>query len=157
MLFDKTWQKLLSGTAIASGIPNITHLFGPGLSTGANIYLASDPDYASHVKQQWSSHAAPSYIGTIQPATIQDVQHIVRNPILDSFFLMRKNDLIDCRFVQHHHTIYLFLRPVAAMGYLCRCMASKPACRLISVSLTRSSLMPRINHSLSADQQRSPS
>ncbi|KAM0815816.1 putative FAD-binding PCMH-type domain-containing protein [Seiridium cardinale] len=58
--------------------PNITKIFGPSLSADAGMYLASDANYSAQVSQRWSIHAAPSYIGTIKPATIEDVQNIVK-------------------------------------------------------------------------------
>ncbi|PSR81486.1 hypothetical protein BD289DRAFT_372588 [Coniella lustricola] len=64
--------------AHAALVPNISHLFGPSLSADANIYLITDQDYAAHVTQRWTTHSAPSYLGAIQPATIQDVQNIVK-------------------------------------------------------------------------------
>ncbi|KAJ2976040.1 hypothetical protein NUW58_g297 [Xylaria curta] len=72
-------QKVLSASATILA-PNITHLFGPSLSSGAAIYLASEPNYASHVSQRWTTHEAPSFIATIQPATIEDVENTVSKP-----------------------------------------------------------------------------
>ncbi|GAW16650.1 hypothetical protein ANO14919_060860 [Xylariales sp. No.14919] len=79
MLPRATLQKVLSAAATLP-IPNIPRLFGPSLSPGAAIYLASEPNYTSHVSQRWTSHKAPSFIATIQPATIGDVQNTVSEP-----------------------------------------------------------------------------
>ncbi|KAI1314099.1 hypothetical protein F5Y03DRAFT_336159 [Xylaria venustula] len=77
MLLLPALQKVLSTSATLS-TPDIKHLFGPILSPGAAIYLASEPNYESHVSQRWTTHEAPSYIATIQPATIGDVQNTVK-------------------------------------------------------------------------------
>ncbi|RWA14451.1 hypothetical protein EKO27_g629 [Xylaria grammica] len=47
MLPRATLQKVLSAAATLP-IPNIPRLFGPSLSPGAAIYLASEPNYTSH-------------------------------------------------------------------------------------------------------------
>ncbi|KAI1379509.1 hypothetical protein F4677DRAFT_442487 [Hypoxylon crocopeplum] len=78
MLFDTAWQKTIVATAITATTPNINDLFGPHLSPNASIYLASEGNYSAHVTQRWTDYAAPSYIATIQPATVKDVQNIVK-------------------------------------------------------------------------------
>ncbi|KAI1746384.1 hypothetical protein F4680DRAFT_401248 [Xylaria scruposa] len=79
------WQKILAtaATTITTNTntatsPNIKELFGPSLSPDAAIYLASEPNYTAHVTQRWSTHDAPSYIATIQPASVEDVRNIVK-------------------------------------------------------------------------------
>lgn len=77
------WQKVLAAAATITTTttvtsPNIRELFGPSLSSDAAIYLASEANYTAHVAQRWSAHDAPSYIATIQPATVEDVRSIVR-------------------------------------------------------------------------------
>ncbi|KAK0713564.1 hypothetical protein B0T26DRAFT_873683 [Lasiosphaeria miniovina] len=77
---DLTWQKVLSATAAVATTrdSNITDIFGPVLSARASIHLPSDANYTSCVTQRWSSHAAPPFIGTIRPATVEDVQNTVK-------------------------------------------------------------------------------
>jgi len=66
----------LTAIPAAQGI-NITALFGPSLSKGAEIFLPTESDYAENVTQRWTLHDAPSYLGAIQVATEGDVQNIV--------------------------------------------------------------------------------
>lgn len=61
-----------------TGHKNITQLFGPGLSPGAEIILPETSKWAADVRQRWSSYQAPTYTGAIKPATVSDIQHIVR-------------------------------------------------------------------------------
>lgn len=57
---------------------NITALFGPSLSPGAEILLPEQPDFYGQLQQRWTDYNAPRYsIGAIKPATEADVQHIV--------------------------------------------------------------------------------
>lgn len=84
MFFKSVWQSFMATTAIAAPAPDITELFGPYLSSGASILLASDANYSAAIPQRWSNFAAPSYIATIKPAIVEDVQNIVchlYNPI----------------------------------------------------------------------------
>ncbi|KAI8632691.1 hypothetical protein F5Y19DRAFT_491338 [Xylariaceae sp. FL1651] len=79
MLFDAVWQKVLTTVPVVLPVAwNITDIFGPSLSRQASILLPSDVNYTSRATQRWTLHNAPSFIGTIQPATVQDVQNIVR-------------------------------------------------------------------------------
>ncbi|KAL5333401.1 FAD-binding domain-containing protein [Aspergillus crustosus] len=70
-----SWQSVLS---LSSAAPNITQLFGPSLSAHASIHLPSDANYTDKVTQRWTNHQTPSYIGTIKPATIKDVQNTIK-------------------------------------------------------------------------------
>ncbi|KAI1775077.1 hypothetical protein F4818DRAFT_441900 [Hypoxylon cercidicola] len=78
MFFKSAWQRFVATTAAAASVPDINELFGPYLSPGASIYLASDANYTAEVAQRWSDYAAPSYIATIKPAIVDDVQNIVK-------------------------------------------------------------------------------
>lgn len=64
------------GRAVAQ--PNLTALYGPGLSPGAEILYPSDADYTTEVTQRWNLYDAPTYFGAIKPATESDVQYIVQ-------------------------------------------------------------------------------
>jgi len=60
---------------------NLTALFGPSLSSGAEIILPSEPGFYSRLQQRWTDYNAPSYgTGAIKPATEADVQNIVSPP-----------------------------------------------------------------------------
>jgi hypothetical protein len=61
-----------------SGDFNITSIFEPCLSAGAEIYYPSDPLYPQEVLPRASTYDPPSFIATILPATVQDIQNIVR-------------------------------------------------------------------------------
>ncbi|KAI0161041.1 hypothetical protein GGR52DRAFT_157104 [Hypoxylon sp. FL1284] len=78
MFFRTLWQKTMAATAVAAAAPDVNQLFGPYLSSGASIILASDANYTARVTQRWSNFAAPSYIATIKPAIVDDVQNIVK-------------------------------------------------------------------------------
>ena len=60
---------------------NLQALFGPSLSSGAEIFLPSYTNYTAEVQQRWSGWSAPSYIGAIKVATVEDVQSIVSKVI----------------------------------------------------------------------------
>lgn len=81
MLFQELWQKvifsLITELGPASKGLNLTEIFGPHLSPGAAILVPSDADYAVKASQRWTATAAPSFAGTIQPATVQDIQNVV--------------------------------------------------------------------------------
>ena len=57
---------------------DIRSLFGPSLSSSAQIFLPSDAEYTVNVTQRWDKFAEPQYIGAIKPASEQDIQNIVR-------------------------------------------------------------------------------
>ena len=60
-----------------TGFTNLTDLFAPSLSPGAQIILPTDRHFASGLPQRWTDYDAPLYIGAIKPATEGDVQNIV--------------------------------------------------------------------------------
>ncbi|KAL4997559.1 FAD-binding domain-containing protein [Aspergillus recurvatus] len=70
---------LLSSTLTGvSAWVNLTSIYGSGLSPGAEIFYASDPDWDTEVTQRWTLVGAPTFYGAIKPATEQDIQHVVR-------------------------------------------------------------------------------
>lgn len=56
---------------------NLTALFEPVLSSGAEIYYANDSNWTQEVTQRWTTWDAPTYLGAIKPVTERDVQNIV--------------------------------------------------------------------------------
>jgi len=65
--------------AVLSLQSNLTDLFGPHLSSKAQIIPPTAPDYPAQIQQRWTDYNAPSYsLGAIKPATEQDVQNIVK-------------------------------------------------------------------------------
>jgi hypothetical protein len=58
---------------------NYTALFAPGLSSNASIHYTTDTDYNTSVVQPWSFWSQPTYSVAIKPATVADVQYIVRS------------------------------------------------------------------------------
>ncbi|RDW58819.1 hypothetical protein BP6252_13295 [Coleophoma cylindrospora] len=64
--------------AQSSTSPNLTALYGPGLSSGAEIVYSMDPDYSADITPRWNLYDAPTYYGAIKPATEADVQHVVK-------------------------------------------------------------------------------
>ena len=74
----------LAAIPAAQGL-NITALFGPHLSSEAQIFLPTDSDYLVDVTQRWTLHDAPSYLGAIKPATEADVEQIVSKETASSF------------------------------------------------------------------------
>jgi fumiquinazoline A oxidase len=56
---------------------NITALFEPHLSPGADIFYYTDPNWTTEVIQRWTYYEAPAYYAAIKPATPADVQAIV--------------------------------------------------------------------------------
>ncbi|PYH88739.1 FAD-binding domain-containing protein [Aspergillus ellipticus CBS 707.79] len=64
-------------TRSVAATPNISAIFGPSLSSGAQIFLPSQANYTEDVTQRWTTYDAPTYIGAIKPATVDDIQTIV--------------------------------------------------------------------------------
>lgn len=60
---------------------NLTQIFGPGLSSDAQIILPDSPNWGTEIRQRWSTYQAPTYVGAIKPAVIGDIQHIVSSVI----------------------------------------------------------------------------
>lgn len=56
---------------------NLTALFSPSLSPGAEIFLPTNPDDDEDLTQRWSLAFEPSFVLNIKPATNEDVQNIV--------------------------------------------------------------------------------
>lgn len=56
---------------------NLTELFGPSLSSDAKIILPEQKSWSIEIQERWTDYQAPSYLGAIIPATVQDVQRIV--------------------------------------------------------------------------------
>lgn len=71
---------LTAGVAVAqsSTSPDLNALYGPGLSSEAEIIPLSDPAYNADITPRWNLYYAPSYYGAIKPATEADVQHVVK-------------------------------------------------------------------------------
>jgi FAD/FMN-containing dehydrogenase len=81
MLPGAVWQTVLAFVGLSTPVSkpwNLKLLFGPHLSPDAAIYLPSDKNAADHVTPRWTTHAAPSYAGTIVPATVDDVANVVK-------------------------------------------------------------------------------
>ncbi|KAL3477780.1 hypothetical protein BJX99DRAFT_257152 [Aspergillus californicus] len=62
---------------------NIKALFSPGLSSEANVYVPGDAAYFS-TNERWSNLQTPSYVAAIQPASEDDVVHIVRTAVANN-------------------------------------------------------------------------
>jgi hypothetical protein len=84
MLSGAVFQKVF---AVAWQPWNITELFGPSLSGNASILLPTDANYTDVVTQRWTTHGAPSFMGTIQPAITDDVQNVVGNPLCQVMYI----------------------------------------------------------------------
>ncbi|KAK3376223.1 hypothetical protein B0T24DRAFT_699510 [Lasiosphaeria ovina] len=75
---------VLAFAATATAFPgsgsnfNATALFGPHVSSGTLIAASSDPGFASVVGPRWSTWEAPTYLAAIKPATVSDIQQIVK-------------------------------------------------------------------------------
>jgi FAD/FMN-containing dehydrogenase len=83
MFVGRSYLHLLTASlqlvaAQLSTSPNLTALYGPGLSSGAEIVYVSDPAYSADITPRWNLYDAPTYYGAIKPATEADVQHIVK-------------------------------------------------------------------------------
>ncbi|SLM38091.1 fad binding domain protein [Lasallia pustulata] len=78
MFFSVALLFILPLVAASYNATNIQALFGPSLSSGAEIFLPSYANYTEDVQQRWSAWAAPSYIAVIKVATAKDVQSIVK-------------------------------------------------------------------------------
>ncbi|KAL8992184.1 MAG: hypothetical protein Q9169_007296 [Polycauliona sp. 2 TL-2023] len=65
-------------TVLASQ-PNLTALFGPHLSSSAQVIPPSTSNFSTLLQQRWTDYNAPSFsLGAIKPATERDVQETVR-------------------------------------------------------------------------------
>jgi FAD/FMN-containing dehydrogenase len=83
MFLRRSYLHLLAASlrlvaAQSSTSPNLTALYGPGLSSGAEIIYVSDPAYSADITPRWNLVNAPTYYGAIKPATEADVQHVVK-------------------------------------------------------------------------------
>ncbi|KUI53500.1 hypothetical protein VP1G_01039 [Cytospora mali] len=56
---------------------NLTALYASGLSSGAQIYYATDINWDTEVTQRWTIDSEPTFYGAIKPAIEADIQHIV--------------------------------------------------------------------------------
>ena len=72
-----TTKVLQSVLGLTAGFTNLTALFGPSLSPGAQILLPKDTNFSAELTQRWTDYNAPSYIGAIKAATEVDIQNIV--------------------------------------------------------------------------------
>ena len=70
-------QSILGITTASKSLTNLTALFGPSLSPGAQIISSTDTNFTARLTQRWTDYNAPSYIGAIKPVTETDVQNIV--------------------------------------------------------------------------------
>ena len=66
------------GYACPAPVLNVTAVFGPGLSAGASIHFASDPDFNTTTVQRYTPWHQPTFQVTIKPSTPEDVQFIVK-------------------------------------------------------------------------------
>ena len=71
-------------TAIRAAGNHLEALFGPHLSSGAEIAASSDADFDSVVGHRWSAWEVPDWSGAIKPATIRDIQEIVSTGVAQS-------------------------------------------------------------------------
>lgn len=72
-------QSVLGLSMTTNNVKNLTSIFGPSLSPGAQILLPTDVDFSTQLTQRWTDYNAPSFIGAIKPSTEGDIQNIV-NP-----------------------------------------------------------------------------
>ena len=78
MYFSLILSLTLSVTA-ATYCDTLEQLFQPSLSDEAEIYLPSWANWTTDLQQRWSSSwYAPSYIGAIKVATVQDIQTTIK-------------------------------------------------------------------------------
>lgn len=78
-MFPKATLLFVLLFAVASSTYDLQQLFGPSLSSEAEIFLPSYSNWTEDLQQRWSEWAAPTYSGAIKVATAEDVQNIVRN------------------------------------------------------------------------------
>ena len=77
-MFPKATLLFMLFLAVVTSSYDIQQLFGPSLSSGAEIFLPSYSNWTEDLQQRWSEWAAPTYVGAIKVATAEDVQIIVR-------------------------------------------------------------------------------
>ncbi|KAK3324866.1 hypothetical protein B0H66DRAFT_472065 [Apodospora peruviana] len=80
MIFNRVSLLALQAAAAAAWphSSNLTGTFASGLSPGASVYLPSDPEYETQITQRWSTWDEPTYVVAIKPATVADIQFIVK-------------------------------------------------------------------------------
>lgn len=61
----------LNGTQIVSDLK-------PQLSSGASLYLPTDPSWETETTQRWNTNNPPTYVVSVKPAEECDVKTIVR-------------------------------------------------------------------------------
>ena len=78
-LFSTRVMKLDLVQAVLGLQPNLTALFGPHLSSSAQVIPPTTANFSAQLQQRWTDYNAPSFnLGAIKPATEQDVQQTVR-------------------------------------------------------------------------------
>lgn len=77
---------ILPLVAASYNATSIQTLFGPSLSSGAEVFFPPYSNYTEELQQRWTVWAAPSYIGAIKVATAGDVQNIVSKVVIDQRF-----------------------------------------------------------------------
>ena len=74
----------INGTLVAQDFREL-------LSQGSGIYLASDENWENETTQRWNLWNAPTYVVSVKPALVEDVQKVVGNSFrslrLDTFNL----------------------------------------------------------------------
>lgn len=131
MFFSVALLFILPLVAASYNATNIQALFGPSLSSGAEIFLPSYANYTEDVQQRWSAWAAPSYIAVIKVATAKDVQSIVSKVMTDQgpYWELTKYQLrLKLRLHRRYHSSRLLLDMVPH--------SPMAACMMASISIS---------------------
>lgn len=69
---------LIRSTVLANNSSRIVSILRQaGLSSGAQIFLPSDPNYLQETEQRFTIHDEPTYVVSVKPASFLDVQTLV--------------------------------------------------------------------------------
>lgn len=71
------WMSFLVSASIGCSVGNDATLFGPSLSSGAEISVCTDRSFNETLTPRWDIFTQPTFSTVIKPATNQDIQNIV--------------------------------------------------------------------------------
>ncbi|KAL2871241.1 uncharacterized protein BJX67DRAFT_343924 [Aspergillus lucknowensis] len=79
MICSRIVSLLVANAALGMALnASLETLFRPVLSAEAEFFYPSWANWTENVQQRWTDYLAPTYMGAIQPATVEDIQNIVK-------------------------------------------------------------------------------
>ena len=73
LVFETIWLSVSAGNVSTTA----SILEQAGLSSETEIFLRSDANYTEEVQQRYTIHDEPTYVASVKPALVSDVQTLV--------------------------------------------------------------------------------